>query len=325
MPASRAAWSAVALTFAALVAAGCSQAEGQQTGGSATPTAKAQTLSPLTGLPVSAAAQPVVVVKIDNTESARPQLGVRAAELVIEEPVEGGLTRLAAFYEHARPRRVGPVRSARISDIALVKPVRATVVASGAAQQTLAAFERADVTLVDETHHAFTRDTGRSEPNDRFVDLTELGKAVAHTAPEQPYFEFGATGLPSGVKARAVSVRYSHSATERWNWQPSRRVWEQADPGGTAFPATTVVLLKVGLQDAGYRDAAGSWVPIVESTGRGDGYLLADGQVHEVHWSKQSPQDSFKITTKAGRQILIPPGRTWVGLLPKRTSDVSFS
>ena len=60
---------------------------------------------------------PVLAVKIDDTRLARPQIGVEDADLVYIEQVEGGLTRLAAIFSSVIPENIGPVRSARISDI----------------------------------------------------------------------------------------------------------------------------------------------------------------------------------------------------------------
>src|SRR6187549_3025265 len=66
---------------------------------------------PLTGLDAHDAAptHPPLVVKLDNTFSSRPQIGLRKADLVTEELVEGGMTRLAAFYDSKLPGLVGPV------------------------------------------------------------------------------------------------------------------------------------------------------------------------------------------------------------------------
>ena len=60
---------------------------------------------------------PVLVVKVDDTTQAHPQIGLDKADLVYIEQVEGGLTRLAAVFSSQIPAQVGPVRSARISDI----------------------------------------------------------------------------------------------------------------------------------------------------------------------------------------------------------------
>ena len=53
--------------------------------------------------------------------------------MVVEELVEGGLTRLAVFYYSDTPDKVGPVRSMRASDVGIVQPVNGELVASGAA------------------------------------------------------------------------------------------------------------------------------------------------------------------------------------------------
>ena len=60
---------------------------------------------------------PVLVVKIDDTSQARPQIGLEDADIVYIEQVEGGLTRLAAIFSSKIPQKIGPVRSARISDV----------------------------------------------------------------------------------------------------------------------------------------------------------------------------------------------------------------
>src|ERR1700749_156038 len=53
---------------------------------------------PLTGLKVpetksAALDPPVLVAKMDNTVSSQPQVGLSKADMVVEELVEGGLTR----------------------------------------------------------------------------------------------------------------------------------------------------------------------------------------------------------------------------------------
>ena len=66
----------------------------------------------------------MLVVKFDNTPNAQPHSGLRKADVVYVEEVECGLTRLAAVFSTDLPKTVGPVRSARISDIDLLAQVR---------------------------------------------------------------------------------------------------------------------------------------------------------------------------------------------------------
>ena len=62
----------------------------------------------------------ILVVKVDDTKEARPQIGLEDADVVYVEQVEAGLTRIAAIFSSTLPEIIGPVRSARISDIELL-------------------------------------------------------------------------------------------------------------------------------------------------------------------------------------------------------------
>ena len=83
--------------------------------------------APLTGLPDKKGVslkRPAVTVKINNTGAAK-QYGIDQADVVYEEVVEGGITRLAAIFNSHAPERVGPVRSVRKTDQSIVWPVGA--------------------------------------------------------------------------------------------------------------------------------------------------------------------------------------------------------
>src|SRR2546423_1509318 len=81
---------------------------------------------PLTGLPDPeglANHRPAITVKVNNTD-ARPQAGIDQADVVYEEVVETGYTRLAAIFNSHAPDKVGPVRSVRRTDQSIVWPIR---------------------------------------------------------------------------------------------------------------------------------------------------------------------------------------------------------
>ncbi|MEY4347602.1 MAG: hypothetical protein RIS43_21, partial [Actinomycetota bacterium] len=106
-----------ALAVVALLAA-CSANGGVSPSDSATDSATPSETcwkSPLTGQ-CSVESDPTLVVKIDDVSAARPQYSLNDADMIVVEPVEGGLTRLFAVYQTNHPQLVGPVRSARITD-----------------------------------------------------------------------------------------------------------------------------------------------------------------------------------------------------------------
>jgi hypothetical protein len=82
----------------------------------ATTTTVAPPTAPLTGLPDptgAAASRPALVVKVENTEQARPQSGIDQADVVYEEVVEGNITRFVTIYNSSIPDPIGPIRSVR--------------------------------------------------------------------------------------------------------------------------------------------------------------------------------------------------------------------
>ena len=63
---------------------------------------------------------PVVVIKVDNSPTARPlQKGFAHAPVVYQEVIEGEATRFAAVFVGGDSPEVGPIRSARDTDIEL--------------------------------------------------------------------------------------------------------------------------------------------------------------------------------------------------------------
>lgn len=277
----------------------------------------------LTGLeaPPSWKPQPVVVVKVDNTLAGRPQTGVGQADLVIEEPVEGGLTRLAAFFESTLPDSVGPVRSIRASDVGLVSPVNPIVVASGGAPEALAAYAKADITLVDESSGLLVRDPSRAAPYNVFVDLNMIQRKTRGEDPKKPYFDFGTTKLPTTASVKEVRLTFSPSHSETWTWN-TKGWWEQES---STFRPSTLIALDVRTVDTGERDAAGTPIPEVITTGRGGGFMMMNGKAHQILWQKRSPTAPYQFTTPAGLVISVPPGRTWLALMEKEAGQVTLS
>jgi len=97
---------------------------------------------------------PVLAVKIDDTNAAHPQIGLEDADVVYIEQVEGGLTRLAAIFSSVIPERVGPVRSARISDIDILSQYGRVAFAYSGAQRKLLPLSMQQICKILEHKHS---------------------------------------------------------------------------------------------------------------------------------------------------------------------------
>ena len=285
---------------------------------------------PLTGLEAKKndgkLTHPVLVTKMDNTPSSAPQVGLSDADLVVEELVEGGVTRLAAFYYSQLPANVGPVRSMRASDIGIVTPVGAEVVTSGAAQVTLNRVADAGIKHVTEGDNGVYRDSNRYAPYNLFANLQDIAGDLK-TKSQRPldYLEWGAAeDLPKGVKASALSADFGNHTTS-WEYQGGEYVnvnTYAAD--GDHFPAQSVLVLRVQVGDAGYTDPAGYPVPETKFVGTGPALLFHDGRLVRGTWSKKELVSPLKLSTKDG-DLAVPAGKVWIELVPAVDGDVTFT
>ena len=175
-----------------------------------TTTAPKIPVAPLTGLPDpthSTRDRSALTIKIDNTPEAMPQYGVQDADVVYEEIVEGGITRLAAIFNSHIPSVVGPVRSVRKTDREIVFPIGGIFACSGGAEYALKSIATAPVKFYDQANAGNTmfRDLQREPPHNLFA-YAELLMAKDGTPPSAGFVLVRAAG-PEPARAEGRVVR----------------------------------------------------------------------------------------------------------------------
>jgi hypothetical protein len=280
-------------------------------------------LSPLTGRPLASGGPgPVLAVKIDNVAPARPQTGLAKADVVYVEPVEGGLSRILAVFSAALPARVGPVRSARESDLELLAQYgRPALAFSGANAHVLAAVRAAPV--LDRSPAAvpgaYHRSPTRTAPHNLFADPPALlAQAGGVSSAKDIGFTFAA--LPAGLGAPATSktVRYGAARTT-FTWSPARRRWGVSFDGRTAastdggrLGASTVVLQYTSITSSGQHDVLGNTTPYTHTVGSGRAVILRDGVAIAARWARASAEEGTTFTTTTGDPVPFAAGQVWV-------------
>lgn len=298
-------------------------------------------LSPLTGLPFDDGApdNPVLVAKLENTAAGAPQYGLDQADLVVEELVEGGLTRLAAIYYENIPQKVGHVRSMRASDIGIAAPVAGQIVASGGASSTYQRVEEAGVPVFaeDEDAPGFSGDPLKARPYDRLVDLRAIAEVAERPVIPGPYFTWkpadqeGTAGAePSDVAAEpttATTATVRFSPTTSTSWALRDDTWQRTNGHageGADFAADTMIVLFCEVADAGYTDPAGNPVPETLLEGSGRAMVFAGDVVTEATWSKEDLGATMTFEDAAGEPLGIEPGHVWLELVPTAGGDVAL-
>src|SRR5258706_2246677 len=300
-------------------------------------------LYPLTGLPAtdpSKLTRPALVVKIDNADgagsnSARPQMGLNQADVVYEEMVEGSVTRLAAVFHCDDSDRVGPVRSARTTDVAVFTPLNRPLYAWSGANAAFAAIIRASNLIdvgYDAAPDAYGRrnDNGHIAPHNLYSSTPALfGLAPPDALPPSPLFPYRAAGEALNASATPVglvNIQFgggAGSAPVDWGWDAANGVFlrnqkesPDVDEAGVQVTAQNIVIEFVGYHNTGYVDPSGAPVPEGDLVGSGECWILTNGMIIQGTWTKPSVEAITAYTDAAGAPIKLTPGRTWVELPP---------
>jgi hypothetical protein len=314
---------AAVITLAGLVTGGLLALRGGErvTVAQPNPSPTVQLRSPFTGEPVPALNR-VLTVKIDNIGYARPQTGLTHADIVYALPVEGGLSRFLAVFSSHYPHVIGPVRSAREDDLALLRQFgRPAFAYSGATAALLPYIHRTAriVDLYDGIASGYYRDSSRVAPYNLYAHPQQLLRQASHASKARDIgFRFGPPP-PGGKATRVASVSYP-AASFRFTWSAAKDRWLASmdgkpavtTDGGRLMPAT-VVIQHTTVRTSRFLEY-GKPPPYAESTGSGTALVLRDGKAWTTHWSRPDANGGTTFTTASGQRMTFAPGQVWVVL-----------
>lgn len=282
-------------------------------------------LNLLTGLPGENVK--IIGVKIDDSNSAHPQVGVESADVIYIEQVEGGITRLLALYSSVYPVKMGPIRSARISDIDILAEYgRVGFIFSGAQQKmypVIASANLANIGAQRNSPSIYFRDAFRKAPVNMFVypdKLLEADKnAISIDQVKNPGWIFG-DNPGTGKKIKEVVIRWP-AARYSLTWSKPEDRWLISFNGSANLTETgyqlgspTFVIQLVDIVPSSFGDKFGGVTPKTVVIGSGRGYLLRDGQVIEVLWNRPDVESVTSWSLPDGSPAPFDPGQIWIAL-----------
>jgi Protein of unknown function (DUF3048) N-terminal domain/Protein of unknown function (DUF3048) C-terminal domain len=310
--------------------------------GAESPSPAAPSVLPLLGTRGEVPERAALGVKLDNTERGRPQTGLAQADVVFEEMVEGGLTRLLAVYQSQDPDDVGPVRSARSTDLFMLAELGKPLFAwSGANPTFAAAVEAADLldVGVGAVPGAYRRDPDRPAPYNLHAAPAQLRAAVADdaaaSAPPQPLFTYRDEGAPLAGPGVEPATTFRSTGADglstriAWEWDAGSGTWLRSQDGtphvdrdGRRIGVANVVVRFTPYHDSGVRDSVGAVVPEADAVGEGDAWLLSGGELQRGRWSKPAADAPTTYVDSDGAPLRLAPGQTWVEVLPPGSGEV---
>lgn len=281
------------------------------------------------------AERPAVAIKIENHPQGRPIAGLENAELVYEEPVEGGQTRFMAIYHCNDAEKAGPIRSARMIDSVLLSPYTRILGYAGANSIVDAHLRDEGIVRVreEDAGSAMARVPRPGIPVEHtlFANtalVRRLGRDRFDEPPRDDIFEFGDLDLEAENRPRraaAVSITFGAGNTVRFDWDGDR--WLRSDNGvaltaesGEQLGADNILIEEHTFDfSRTISDVTGAASPeIVDVTGSGRAVLLRDGRIVRGRWERASEEDPVRFVTREGDPMVLKPGTTWIELAPTR-------
>jgi hypothetical protein len=271
----------------------------------------------------------ILVVKVDDTKAAHPQIGLEDADIVYVEQVEAGLTRIAAIYSSKLPKLIGPVRSARISDLELLAQFgRVGFAYSGAQSKLRPVIAQANIENLSAERNPpsiYGKDPTRVGPVNMILKpdlLLERANSRTETridSPTKSPWVFGdiqeSLTPASNVEILWPNAKYSLV----WDIEKEKYLIYFADQpnfasSGEQLYADSAIIQLVSITPSIYGDKFGGVTPLSKTIGSGKAILLRDGVSFQLTWKREAESDSTTWVTADGKDAHFKPGRIWVFL-----------
>jgi hypothetical protein len=284
---------------------------------------------PLTGMiaPSKAATKKrPLSIKVENSPAARPQTGLNSADVAYESVTEGGITRFHLVFQSTVPKIVGPVRSARLSDLWIVPQYHGVFFYSGASAPVNSAVNRAHLPNLSQDagiSYPYFRSSARPAPHNLYIDTSkayvEAKRRGQKLTADVPVLE---TGLPSlatsSTPVKSVYIPLSSFNNVTWTWDKKRGAWMRENnhkvhrdaETGKQVQAKNVVVIWAKYTVA-TMDKHHAPTYDIKLGGTGQATVFRDGRRYNGKWIATRTQPPHFVD-KNGRTIRLAPGNTWM-------------
>ena len=280
----------------------------------------------------SALTFPPLSVKIDNAIGSRPQSGLSQACIVYEHLTEWGITRFNAIYFCQPPDNIGPIRSARLIDLDLVRQYKAVFAHVGACQPVMDLIQTSGLWDLDQFWYpyAYYRSDSRPAPYNVYnitPNMLEIVQAKGWQGPENlgHPFLFQAEPPPNGTPASRVEIPFSTYNPVEYRYNEGEGTYQRwvtgqphvdADSGEQISIANVVVQWVNSWETDIFRDPLGARILEFELTGEGRAEVFRDGRVFPAHWVRHDPDEITKFLDGEGNPLPFKPGNIWIAVVP---------
>lgn len=273
--------------------------------------------------------QAPIAVIIDNGIGAGKPFGLSQADLVIEAPVEGGITRFLAFFDPQKlVEKIGPVRSARPYFVDFAEGWQAVFAHSGGSPEVLTELKSAKHNLIDIDEigpdgRYFWRDRNLQAPHNLFTSIDLLNKTGKKTTDNQTENSNCIEAKPSqeslaADNPRNLAIDYSiRSYKAEYRYDKEKQGYVRYQGGKEFITAENNQILidnaLVAFMDVKVIDGEGRLK--IRTIGEGRAVVCQLGNCADGEWSRPDRDQIIKFYVD-NQEVKLMPGKTWLNVVP---------
>lgn len=287
-------------------------------------------------LDLDSKARPFAVM-IDNNISAVPnQTGLNDAYLVYEIVVEGGISRLFAFFRDVKTEVIGPVRSARHYYIDYALENDAYYIHFGHSPKALKDIGSLKVNNIDglAAGDVFWRNKNFKAPHNAFTSMEKLTAGVQKRkyrteVNEGSFFNYSIAALSlkeeeNALLANEVNVEYCSSNQVRYEYDSLTKTYKRFTRGepnldnktGKQYTFKNIIVYQVNNKLLPLAEGGGSNRQDLFNIGTGEGYYITNGYAVPITWEKKGRSLRTVYKYLNGEEIILNDGSTFINIQP---------
>lgn len=272
-----------------------------------------------------------IAVMIDNEKPAWVNHGgLNSAYMLYEFIIEGGESRIMAFFKNSDAEYVGPVRSARHYFLDYAMEHDAIFVHFGwspLAQSNIKTYNINNINGIYDTfywrvapkgsyHNAITNMAKIKEQiaKKKYRDTSDVGCVVQYNRYD--------TDIESGDIANTIDISYSALQKVSYKYDAERKVYLRSMRGiehrdsqtGEQFYAKNLIMIYV--KDELLDDPEDKGRRNLYNIGTGDGFYATNGKIEPITWKKSAREGRTTYYDANGEEISVNDGITWVQIVP---------
>lgn len=310
-----------------------------------------ENVNSLTGkadLSASAIGARPIAIMVENSPSARPQWGITTPDIVIEGVVEGGITRMMWIYADAEdiPDKVGPVRSARHDYVEIAKGMNAIFVHWGGSDEkgfTLAypTIKNLGVNNIDGLTYSgtyFFRDTTRNTSSEHRgctsgskiqSAISKIGYSTKQTVSDWQPFDVAVDGAGSvwgdssvTGPCSSITITFSSGYVHTFKYDADSKKYVNYlnnkvmtdGNNGKEMAVENVIVMYTPITTLKTNKGHKEWNMEITN---GEGCYVSNGVGQKIYWKKDGKSGALKFMSVSGKELVVNPGQTWIGVVPQ--------